>query len=95
MLWYFTCLYNYLFIDIWFNNYIIVGFLLELAANDDINSRVNGAVKQVTGGIPFDYNETHSHLFTAKALRDQIDDMHKKGTFTDQGESNKHNIRNL
>ena len=78
----------YLINETWINNYNILGFLLELAANDDTNSRVNGAVKQVTGGIPFDYKEKHMELFSKEAIIGQIDDMYTKGTYTDQGKSN-------
>ena len=51
--------------------------LIDLAANGDSSIRIEGAgVRQVSSGIPFDYKSQHPELFTAKALKDQIDEMY-------------------
>lgn len=44
-------------------------------------------MKQLTSGIPFDYREKYPDLFTATALKKQIDAMHNAKILNERGET--------
>ena len=44
---------------------------LELAADNNENIRIEGAVKEITSGIPFDYKDKNAYFFT-KEFRDKM-----------------------
>ena len=56
--------------------YIYSNDVSELAADNNENIRIEGAVKESAGGIPFDYKEKYSKYFTKEYFREMIDDIH-------------------
>ena len=48
----------------------------ELAADNNENIRIEGAVKELAGGIPFDYKEKYSKYFTKEYFKIMIEKMH-------------------
>ena len=60
----------------WFLNmlkYIYANNLSELAADNNENIRIEGAVKELAGGIPFDYKDKYSKYFTKEYRKKMID----------------------
>ena len=63
----------------WFLNiltHIYSNNVSELAADNNENIRIEGAVKELAGGIPFDYKEKYSKYFTKEYFKIMIEKMH-------------------
>ena len=64
--------------------YIYSNDVSELAADNNENIRIEGAVEELAGGIPFDYKEKYSKYFTKeyrKKMIDRIYDHPSEGTY--------------
>ena len=65
----------------WFLNiltHIYSNNVSELAADNNENIRIEGAVKELAGGIPFDYKEKYSKYFTKEYFKEMIDRIHDR-----------------
>ena len=70
--------------------YIYSNDVSELAADNNENIRIEGAVKESAGGIPFDYKEKYSKYFTKEYFREmsnvgtsRLDDYDRGDQFGD------------
>ena len=58
--------------------YIYPNNFSELAVDNNENIRIEGAVKELAGGIPFDYKEKYSKYFTKEYFKEMIDRIHDR-----------------